>query len=320
MFAFVVYKLGAFLAQSLPLPTARKVAHVVGRLMCFFQRRNRQILLHNLEAAFGSELSRAELKRLRMRIFENFAVFVTDFLRLPLITKENLTDYITAESLENVRRLGAMARGETPTISTTAHLGNWELGAAATGLLAGPISVLVDTHPSSLVTRFFDERREAKGIEVVQVTAFHRSFRALRKGRLVAIVGDRPVTGHGIVLPFLGRDALLPDGYAVLARRLGARIVPTFLVMRPDGKYEFLLEEPITPRVTDDPEADARDTVRRCVEVFERYIRRYPDQWYVFRPVWNHAGPGPVDRRRERKRAARRQVARRARRRPGRRR
>jgi len=60
MFAFAVYKFGAFLAQSLSLPTARNLAHVVGRLMCYFQRRNRRYLLRNLEVAFGDERSPRE--------------------------------------------------------------------------------------------------------------------------------------------------------------------------------------------------------------------------------------------------------------------
>lgn len=304
MFAFAVYKLGALLAQSLSLPTARKLAHVVGRLMCYFQRRNRRMLLSNLEVAFGDELSEAELKRLRLRIFENFAVFVTDFLRLPLINRDNLSDYVTEESLENVRRLSAYASAETPTISTTAHLGNWELGAAATGLLAGPLSVLVDVHPSDLVTRFFDGRRADKGIDVVPVSSFYKSFRALKKGQLVAIVGDRPVTGQGVMSDFFGKPALMPDGYAVLARRLRARVVPTFLVMRPDGMYEFLIEEPIEPRVTDDEESDVRDLIIRCTAVFERYADRYREQWYVFRPIWDDAGRCVEDRLERRSRRA----------------
>jgi KDO2-lipid IV(A) lauroyltransferase len=277
--------------------------------MCYFQRRNRRMLLRNLEVAFGDELSERELRRLRMKVFQNFAIFVTDFLRMPLVTRDNIGDLVTEESLDNVRRLGGMASPETPTISTTAHLGNWEMGAVATGMFAGPISVLVDVHPSRLVTQFFDGRRADKGIDVVQVSEFHKSFRALKRGHLVAIVGDRPTTGHGIMVEYFGREALIPDGHTVLARRLGARIVPTFLVMRPDGRYEFLLDEPIEPRVTEDEEADVRDLTRRCVEVFERYVRTYPEQWYAFRPIWDDAGRGVEDRRQRRSRRARAQEA-----------
>ncbi len=287
MFAFAVYKLGAFLAQSLSLPTARNLAHVVGRLMCFFQRRNRRYLLRNLEVAFGDERSPRELKLLRRKIFENFAVFVTDFLRLPLVTRDNLDNYLTKGSRETIERLGAYASPDTPTISTTAHVGNWEMGAAAVGLLAGPLAVLVDVHPSTLVTRFFDGRRADKGIDVVPVSAFHRCFRSLKRGHLVVIVGDRPTTGQGIRVPFFGREALMPDGYALLARRLGAIIVPTFMVMAPEGKHEFILDEPMAPRVTGDFDADVRDTVERAVAVLEHYVRRYPEQWYVFSPIWD---------------------------------
>ena len=287
MFAVAIYKLGAFLAQSLSLPTAHKLAHVVGRLMCFLQRRNRRILLRNLEVAFGDERSTADLKRLRREIFKGFTVFVTDFLRMPLVKRDNLGDYITADGLENIRRLGALTSAETPIILTAAHLGNWELAAAATGLLAGPVSVLVYDHSNPRVTRFFDERRADKGIDVVPVSAFHRSFRALKKGHFVAIVGDRPVTGQGVMASYFGRQALMPDGYAVLARRLGASIVPLFLLKRPDGKHDFVVEKPIRPRVTDDVEADVRDTVQKCLAVFERHVRRHPEQWYVFHPIWD---------------------------------
>ena len=303
MFAVAVYNLGALLAQSLSLPTAHKLSHVVGRLMCFLQRRNRRILLRNLEVAFGHERSTADLKRLRREIFKGFTVSVTDFLRMPLVNRDNLGDYITAEGLENIRRLQVLASDGIPTILTTAHLGNWELMAAATGLLAGPLSLLVDVHSNPYVTRFFDDRRANKGIDVVPVSAFHKSFRALKRGHLVAIVGDRPVTGQGIMATYFGRQALMPDGYAVLARRLGARIVPLFLTKRPDGKHDVVVEKPIRPRLTDDVEADVRDAVQRCLAVFEPYVRRHPEQWYVFHPIWdadNDAGRDRHDVRRMR--------------------
>jgi len=215
------------------------------------------------------------------------SAFVAEFLWFPKITRENVADLFTEKSLERFEYLRQLAETRGAVVYLTAHLGNWELGAAAASLLGTPLTVLVDAHPSRLVTAFFDQRREQKGLTVVPVTKFQRCFRALRRGDVVAIVGDRPTTGQGIVMPFFGRPTLVPNGHAVLARRLGATIVPGFVLLNGDGKYELHVEEPIEPRRTDDVDADVRDCVARCLRVFERYIRKYRDQWYVFRPVWN---------------------------------
>lgn len=290
MLAYAVYQLGAFLAQRFRLPTARRGAAVVGRLSCAFQRRNRRHLYRNLQIAFGERLSRRELRRLRLRIYENFGVFVADFLRFPEFRIENADEWMHAGSEERFLEFRRRAERGEPTIFFTAHLGNWELGAATAAMFGCPMTVLADEHPSRHVTGFFDARRESKGLAVVPVASFHRCFRALRKGNLVAIVGDRAVTGHGITRPFFGRPAIVPAGHALLARRLGATIVPAFFVMREDDRYELLVEEPIVPRVTDDEGADVRDCVDRCLRVAERYIRRYPEQWYVFRPMWPRRG------------------------------
>jgi KDO2-lipid IV(A) lauroyltransferase len=235
-------------------------------------------------------MSEQEVRRLRKRIYQNFSVFVADFLRFPLITRESLSQWLTESSfahLEEMRRIAS--RG--PAVFFTAHLGHWELGAAAVALAVTPITVLADVHPSPLVTAFFNGRRESKGCTVVPVTAFHRCFRALRRGGMVAIVGDRPVTGQGIRMEFMGRSTLVPDGYALLARRLGATIVPCFLFIAEGGRYDLVTDEPIAPRVTGDEGADVRDCVSRCLAVVERRVREHPDQWYVFRPIWNeHPG------------------------------
>jgi KDO2-lipid IV(A) lauroyltransferase len=128
------------------------------------------------------------------------------------------------------------------------------------------------------------------------------------------------VTGQGIRVDYFGKEALVPDGYAVLARRFRATIIPTFLVMTEDGRYRFEMEEPIVPRITDDMAADIRDTVRRTLSTFEKRIRRHPEQWYVFRPVWDVPGAPVQDRHRRRiQRAIRRgRLSETAGRRPGR--
>ena len=301
MFAFAVYKFGAFLAQRFSLPTARRVAAVVGRLMCLLQRRNRRYLLRNLEAAFGDARSPRELRRLRSDIFANFASFVAEFLWFPKIDRENIADIVTPETIEIFENLKATVKERGAVIYLTAHLGNWELAGATAALVGVPFTVLVDAHPNPLVTRFFDARREGKGLGVVPVSALRRCFRMLReRKRVLGIAGDRAVTGQGMLMPFFGTPAIVPDGHAVLARRFGVVIVPGFLVKREDGMYHLLTSEIIEPRITDDVEGDIRDCVERCLRLFERHIAEHPDQWYVFRPIWDTEGAARKDRLRAR--------------------
>jgi lauroyl/myristoyl acyltransferase len=35
-----------------------------------------------------------------------------------------------------------------------------------------------------------------------------------------------------------------------------------------------------------DPEEDAQQITHRIVAEFEQAVRRYPEQWYVFREMW----------------------------------
>ena len=54
MFAYGLYRFGAFLAKRMSLPTARRAAAAVGRFASFLQRRNRRHLYANLATAFGA--------------------------------------------------------------------------------------------------------------------------------------------------------------------------------------------------------------------------------------------------------------------------
>ena len=292
MSAYHVYRFAEFLVRWLPEPIARRLSFAVGRLSSALQRRNRAILLKNLTIVFGQEKSPAELRELRRRIYGNFGRFVYEFVHLPRITQENVHDILTPESLETARRLGEMAQ-EQPVVAITAHIGHWELGAAAVGLAGYPIAVIVDFHPNPKVTQYFDGVRRSRGVNPIPLSSFHRLFRALKRGALVAIVADRAVTGQGIAMKYFGQDFLAPDGYAALARRFGAKIVPTFCIRREHGLYEFTIGEPIEIEPTDDAEADIRDCVARVLSVLETKVRDHPDQWYAFRPIW---GVGRTDR------------------------
>ena len=295
MAIYHVYQLATFLTKRLSLPAAGRTSEAAGRVLSILQRRNRRFLYDNLRTAIGKGLPAGELRRLRSRVYSNFSHFVYNFMKLPWLTMENVHEVFTAQSLVAARALAKLA-SERPAILVTAHVGHWELGGALVALTGHPVAILVDKHPDDRVTNLFNSIRRTTGSTVVPITAFHRLFRELKRHHLVAIAGDRAVTGQGIRIQYFGRDYLAPDGYAALARRVGALIVPTFCIRQPDGLYDFRTGPPFAPPVTDDEDADVRSCVIRMMDIVEDEVRRYPEQWYVFRPAWESAGRPMADR------------------------
>ena len=48
----------------------------------------------------------------------------------------------------------------------------------------------------------------------------------------------------------------------------------------------MFVEEVIWPLQSGKTEEDVRRTKEAYLNVFERYIKKYPDQWYAFDKIW----------------------------------
>jgi len=135
--------------------------------------------------------------------------------------------------------------------------------------------------------------------------ALRKSFSVLRENKVLALLGDR-IFGmeNGVPVNFFGKRVVLPKGPAVLSLATGASIVPVFMIRNPDDTFTLHFEEPIEPGVTL-PEKNENDLEMLRLKhvssdrideltdkfkcVIERYIRKYPEQWYMFPVFWNEA-------------------------------
>jgi KDO2-lipid IV(A) lauroyltransferase len=149
-------------------------------------------------------------------------------------------------------------------------------------LLGYPLVAVALPHRHPMVNGFFNHQRERTGVQVVPSSgvAIRRVYRALEQNKLVAIVSDRDFVGNGLKMDFLGAEKIMPRGAAVLSVRTGAPMVPGFVIRRPDDTHVLEFLEPLDTRVPED------DIVREGARVIEKIIRKYPDQWLMFREFW----------------------------------
>lgn len=299
MLNYFLYRFAQIVAVSLPLQAAYALAVLIsdGRLLFAFED-NRNVKA-NLRAIFPEKSAR-EIRDIRVRMNRNFAKYLVDFFRFQGINQEYIKEHIIVENRHFLDEALTLKKG---VIIFTAHLGNWELGGVAIAQLGYPFSAVALPHKSKKVDDFFNFQRESKGVSVIPLgKAFIRCLNILKHNGLIALVGDRDFTRDGgIMIDFLGKPAQLPKGPAMISLMAGSPIVPAFMIRNSNGNsFTLKFEKPIIVRpsevngVSDGKpfrikkvnEDEIRQAAGPCRDIMEDYIKKFPDQWYMFKKYW----------------------------------
>ncbi|HNX81259.1 MAG TPA: lysophospholipid acyltransferase family protein [Candidatus Omnitrophota bacterium] len=283
MVNYFLYRLGRWIVLRVPLKLGYLIAHVVSDINFLFARADRAAVMGNLRVIFPDK-SRRELRRIRRDMVHNFAKYLVDFFRFSSIDKTYVEKNI---KLENLHYFDDALKEGTGVIVLTAHLGNWELGGVVLALLGYPFWAVALPHKDKRVNDFFDSQRLSKGLRVLPLgRAVRQIIHLIRENNMVALVGDRDFTQKGPVSEFFGKPSIFPEGPAALSLSLHTPIIPGFLIRNPDDTFTLRIEKPIEFSPTGDKEKDSAALIRTYTAVFERYIRQFPDQWYMFRRFW----------------------------------
>ena len=283
MFNYYIYRFGKFLALALPLRLVYFLAAFLAQAYYLFAFSDRRAVKANLRVIFPKESNR-QLGKISRMVFRNFAKYLVDFFRFEKLNRQYIDKNIKLENLHYFDE--ALAKGKGVVV-LTAHLGNWELGGVVIAQLGYPFWVVALPHKNKKVNDFFDTQRNKKGVKVIAMGKAVRScITEIRKNHMVALVGDRDFTEKGIIIDFFGRPTHFPEGPAALSLLTGASIVPGFMLRNPDNSFTLRIEKPIAFTSTGNKAQDLADLIGVYRNIFQDYIRKYPEQWYVFRRFW----------------------------------
>lgn len=283
MLNYLFYRIGQFIALATPLKTGYKIAECISDARYLFAFRDQKLVKGNLRAIFPDK-PRKEINLISRKLFRNFAKYLVDFFRFEKIDRAFIDKYIKIENIKNFNEAQSKGKG---VIVLTAHIGNWELGGLVIGVLGYPFWAVALPHKDKKVDEFFNSQRESKGVHVIPLgKAVRSSLNVLKNNEMVALVGDRDFTKKGQVLDFFGKPSFFPEGPAAFAIQTGAAIVPGFMLRNPDDTFTLTIEKPIEFKATGNKDADIKELILKYKIIFEDYIKRYPEQWYMFRKFW----------------------------------
>lgn len=168
-------------------------------------------------------------------------------------------------------------------IGVSAHIGNWELGAAWIGQHANSAAI-ARAADSPFQRELIEELRSAENTLIIDKREpMTRAISHLRKNGFLAILSDQHGGGNGLMVPFMGQVTSTVAGAAVFAYFTHAPILPVSIVRIAPFRLKIVFEAPIEWEKGTDRDSTIEDITVKVNLALEKMIKRTPGQW-----LWQH--------------------------------
>jgi len=267
--------------RVIPLGARKKFFRALFLLFYHISARHRLITLLNLLRAFP-EKGAGEIGMLARNVFRHMGTVAAEFFEIPAYRKGELPPGVAFTGREHFEN--AMAKGKG-CIFFTGHLGNWELMAASMGFIGIYGNIVYRKLDNPVLENVVLWFRTFTGHRMVPKGGASKALLSLLRGnQMVAVLMDQNVAWReGVFVDFFGRPAATTRGIAAFALETGAAVLPIVNFRLGDGTYRIVMGEEIPLIQTGNRERDILENTQAYTAVLERYIRRYPDQWF-----WPH--------------------------------
>jgi KDO2-lipid IV(A) lauroyltransferase len=284
MLSYLLFRLAGLIAPHVPRRAAYALLRPIAVLLFWTNTGNRRMIRCNVRRVLGADASQNQVDRVTRRIFHSLLKNYFDLFWLPAQKLADVRPLVTVDGYQNVEQALSLGKGM---IALSAHLGNPEIMSQVESVTDRNLTLIVEHMKNERVFNYVSSLRRSSGIRLVpQDGALREIFRALKRNEIVGLVSDRDVAGTGRVIPFFGAPARLPDGYAVLALKLGVPIVPSFIIRQPGDRYQACIGSPMVFEGRADNDDDVRRVMTSVNAVVEQYITQHIEQWIYFHYIW----------------------------------
>ncbi len=283
---FRTYTTLARCLSALPEPVAMSAAGAVGDVMFKVRGEQRRMVSNNLRRVIGADVGDQEiLDRWARRSFRAYARYWVEGARLARTSPHEVERRTVVDGLDYL--VDGMAAGKG-VIMALPHVGSWEYGGAFLATQGMPMTSVAEKIEPPELFEFFVAQRATMGLTIVPLdeSSGRTIIATLRRGGLVGLLSDRDVAGNGVEVEFFGEATTMPAGPATLALRTGAQLVTGAVYSGPGPDHRALVEPPLDTSRHGSFRQDVSRLTQSIATRFEGLIRRAPEQWHVFQPLW----------------------------------
>lgn len=284
--AYILLKLIGPIIRRLPLNFSLFLAKKLGELFYHFDVKHKALAYANIKTALGGNLSSAQLSKITKEFYRTFAQNLMEVFLLSLITKEYIEKYISIEGMQNIEE--GFKRGKGVILLAT-HEGSWEFSNIVCAILGFPFSLFIRNQGFPRLNSLLNRYRLQKGCRIISRQEGIRDLiRALKNNEAIGMTCDQGGRS-GTLVKFFGKNASMASGAIRLALKYDAALIPVFY-SRIKGPYLKIFVAPIFKiKKSENLETDIKENLQEVVQIFEKYISRYPKEYLWTYKSWKYS-------------------------------
>jgi len=267
--------------RFLPYNMAYTYLQLVGKIYYLFKRREKKLIEQNISDLVAGK-TKSEIRRIKAETFRGIFAHYFEKMYSAFKDMDDVCRLIDERfSIENGHVLDeALSRGKG-VILVTAHWGAVEFIPWVLGVKGYPISVILECQTEHLARELKKkaDQYDAKLISSKDgISVYAEALESLEQNRLLMTECDEVDTWRkrsNRTIELFGKTLYFDNTLDIMAHRAGSPVVGVFLKRLPKGKYSLICE-PIN-------NGSAKNTARRALGLWQKYVSRYPEQWYQWK-------------------------------------
>ncbi len=275
----------SFFTYVVPLNFSLFLGRRLGDLIYFFDKRHRAIVYANIRKTVADKLDCASSARITRKAYRAFGQNIIEISIIPRINKQYLEKYIHIENKGNIE--AAFKRGKG-VIFLIVHEGNWELSNIICANLGFPFVLFVRDQGFPRLNALLNSYRLKQEAMIIHKDGGSRQLiEALKSNQAVGMTVDQGGKS-GEIVKFFGRQASMSVGAVKLALKYDCSIIPVFYTRTRGPHTKVILDQVYTATRTADPWNDLKENLQRLINIYEKYIRKYPHEYLWTYKIWKY--------------------------------
>ncbi len=177
-------------------------------------------------------------------------------------------------------------------ILLTAHTGNWQIAMTVLERLGRTVHLLMRPEDNPAVQESLSIQQEEEKIKIISVDGpmggMVETMKALEKGDVVSIMGDRAYGSRSVSVDFIGETAHVPCAAFMIAAAAKCPVVTLLSSKADTHTYHVDIADSFTPKWE---QGEPRDQqlqawTQRFASVLETYLKTRPLQCFLFYDIW----------------------------------